>query len=110
LSGSSGATTNTLIYLGGRQISDSVFDACRWTGVPASTACSALIFHWCLVKYACDILAGINGLTAFNSVLILTRGGPATQPLFLASHVTASLISGDLATVPPSALLFIWLW
>jgi raffinose/stachyose/melibiose transport system permease protein len=72
------ATTNTLIYLGGlAQISDSVFDACLLDGCSGFTRIVLVDIPLVLGQVRLlMILAGINALTAFNSVLILTRGGP----------------------------------
>jgi raffinose/stachyose/melibiose transport system permease protein len=72
------ATTNTLIYLGGlAQISDSVFDACLLDSCTGIQRVLRIDIPLVLGQVRMlTILAGINALTSFNSVLILTRGGP----------------------------------
>jgi len=72
------ATTNTLIYLGGlAQISDSVFDACLLDGCTGFRRVIQIDIPLVLGQIRLlTILAGINGLTSFNSILILTMGGP----------------------------------
>jgi raffinose/stachyose/melibiose transport system permease protein len=72
------ATINTLIYLGGlAQISDSVFDACLLDGCTGLNRILRIDIPLVLGQVRMlTILAGINALTSFNSVLILTRGGP----------------------------------
>jgi raffinose/stachyose/melibiose transport system permease protein len=72
------ATTNTLIYLGGlAQISESVFDACLLDGCTGITRILRVDIPLVLGQVRLlAILAAINALTSFNSVLILTRGGP----------------------------------
>jgi ABC-type sugar transport system permease subunit len=72
------ATANTLIYLGGlAQISDSVFDACLLDGCIGINRILRIDIPLVLGQVRMlTVLACINALTAFNAVLILTKGGP----------------------------------
>lgn len=72
------AGAGTLIYLGGlAQISESVFDACLLDG--ATGLRRVLLIDWPLVRGQVRlllILAVIGAVTSFESVLVLTNGGP----------------------------------
>jgi ABC-type sugar transport system permease subunit len=72
------ATAATLIYMGGlAQISESVFDACLLDGCVGVRRVLTIDLPLVLGQVRMlTILAGINALTSFNAVLILTNGGP----------------------------------
>jgi ABC-type sugar transport system permease subunit len=72
------ATVGTLVYLGGlAQISESVFDSCLMDGCTGWRRMFYIDLPLVMGQVRMlTILAVIGALTSFNSVLVLTRGGP----------------------------------